>query len=91
MDLKQTTKKYPFFPEKTKTNVDKFKDYQNENQKKGCKPNEKLMIKLTDKEHYVMDGGMIDWYLDNGLKLEEITIKQKLEYSKRTVKTLYWV
>ena len=61
--------------------------------KKGCrsKPNEKLMIKLTDKEDYVMDGEMIDWYLDNGLKLEEITIKQKLEYSKRTVKTLYWV
>ena len=25
---------------------------------------------------------MLDWYLDNGLKLEDITIQQKLEYSK---------
>ena len=46
--------------------------------KKGYKPNEKLMLKLTDKENYVIDGEMLDWYLDHGLKLEDITIKQKL-------------
>ena len=40
------------------------------------------MIKLTDKEDYVIDGEMLDWYLDNGLKLDDITIKQKMECSK---------
>ena len=40
------------------------------------------MLKLTDKENYVIGGEMLDWYLDHGLKLEDITIKQKLEYNK---------
>ena len=80
--LKQKTKKYPFFPEKTKANIDQFTDYQSENKTKSYKPNGKWMIKLTDKEDYVIDGEMLDWYLDNGLKLDDITIKQKLEYSK---------
>ena len=40
------------------------------------------MIKLTDKEDYVIDGEMLNWYLSNGFRLENITIKQKLEYSK---------
>ena len=81
-ELKQKTKKYPFFPEKTKAIIDQFTDYQNENEKKEHKPNEKLMLKLTDKNEYVIDGEMLDWYLASGLKLEDITIKQKLEYSK---------
>ena len=41
--------KNPFFPEKTKANVDQFMDHQNSNKKKGYKPNEKLMLKLKDK------------------------------------------
>ena len=82
-ELKQETNKYPFFPEKTKACVDQFTDYENVNKKKGYKPNEKLMLKLTDKVDYVIDGEMLDWYLDHGLKLEYITIKQKLENSKR--------
>ena len=40
------------------------------------------MLKLTDKNDYVIDGEMLDWYLASALKLEDITIKQKLEYSK---------
>ena len=81
-DLKQKTNKDTFFPEKTKANVDQFRDYQNVNKKKGYKPNEKLMLNLTDKVDYVIDGEMLDWYLASGLKLEDITVKQKLEYSK---------
>ena len=81
-ELKQKTKKYPFFPENTKANIDQFTDYQNENKKKGYKPNEKLMLNLTDKNDYVTDGEMLDLYLASGLKLEDITIKQMLEYSK---------
>ena len=34
-DLKQKTKKYSFFPEKTKANNDQFTEYQSENKKKG--------------------------------------------------------
>ena len=81
-ELKQKTKKYSFFPEKTKTNIDQFTDYQNGNKKKEYKPNEKLMLKLTDKENHAIDGEMFDWYLSNGLRLVDITIKHKLEYSK---------
>ena len=40
------------------------------------------MLKLTDKVDYIIDGEMLDYYLSSGLKLQEITIKQKLEYSK---------
>ena len=53
-ELKQETEKYTFFPEKTKGDIDQFTDYQKENKKKGYKPNEKLMLKLTDKEEYVI-------------------------------------
>ena len=37
------------------------------------------MLKLTDKVDYLIDGEMLDWYLDHDLRLEDITIKQKLE------------
>ena len=57
--------------------------------KKGFKPNEKLMIKLTDKEDCVIDGEILYWYLDNGLKLDDIKIKQKMEYSKSEWLKLY--
>ena len=80
--MKQKTKAFPLFPEKTKEDIDQFTDYQNENKKIGRKPNEKLMIKLTDKEDYVIDGEMLEWYLDNGLILGGHTIRRKLEYSK---------
>ena len=40
------------------------------------------MLNLTDKEDYEKDGRMLDWYLSNGLRLDDITIKQKMEYSK---------
>ena len=81
-ELKQNTKKYQFFPEKTKGNIDQFTEYQNENKKKVCKPIEKLMIKLTDKEDYVIDGEILDWHLDNGLRFEDVITKQKLNHRK---------
>ena len=34
-DLKLKTKKYPFFPEKTRANIGQFTDHQNVNKKKG--------------------------------------------------------
>ena len=40
------------------------------------------MLKLTDKKDYVIDGEMLDWCLGSGLKLEDFTVKQKLEHSR---------
>ena len=40
------------------------------------------MLKKTYKENIVIVGEMLDWYLSNGLRLEDISIKEKLEYSK---------
>ena len=47
-ELKQKTKKHPFFPEKTKANVDQFSDYQKENKKKEYKSNVDLMLNQVD-------------------------------------------
>ena len=65
-DELKKTKKYPFFPEKKKSNVEQFTAYQNEHKKKYYKPNEKLMLKLTDKGGYGTDGEMLDCCLDLG-------------------------
>ena len=46
-NTEQKTKKSPFFLEKAKAIGENFTIYQNEN--KNYKPNEKLMLKLTDK------------------------------------------
>ena len=40
------------------------------------------MLKFTDKEDYVIDGEMLYWFLDHGLKLETITIQHKLQKEK---------
>ena len=40
------------------------------------------MLKFTDKTEYVIDGEMLDWYLDHELELEDISVKQKLRWSK---------
>ena len=81
-EFQQKTKKYPFFPEKTKAKIDQFTYYQSENEKQRYKPNQNLMLQLTDKADYVIDGEMLVWYLIKVLRLEDVTIKQKLEYSK---------
>ena len=73
-DLEQKTKKCPFFPEKT--NIEQFTDWQNDTEKKNDKPNEKCMLKLTDKDDYVIDDELLDWFLDQGLWLKTITIKK---------------
>ena len=80
-ELKQKTKTYPFFPEKTKANVDQFQTIKMKNRENYI-PNKNMMLKFTDKADYVTDGEMSNWYLNLGLKLEDITIKQKLEYIK---------
>ena len=48
------------------------------------------MLSLTDKVDYVIDREMLDWYLDHRLRLEDIKIKQKLEYSKKELLKPYF-
>ena len=78
--------KYPFFPETTKANIYQFTDYQKE--KKGHKINEKLMLKFTGKEDYVIYGEMLDCYLDHDKKVENIKIKNKLKFEKSKFKLM---
>ena len=33
-----------------------------------------LMLRHTDFKGYVLDGEILDWYLDYGLKFEDVTI-----------------
>ena len=40
------------------------------------------MLKVTNKDNSVIYGEMIDWYLDHGLKLGDVTIKFELRYEK---------
>ena len=43
-DLEQKTKKYPFFPETTKANIDQFTVYQKEYNTKRCKSKGKVEV-----------------------------------------------
>ena len=79
-ELKEKTNKYPFFPERQKLTVISSQTIKMKIKRRNI--NEKLMLKLTDKNGYVIDGEMLDWYLASGLKLEDIKVKKKLEYSK---------
>ena len=47
------------------------------------------MLKVTDKYDQVIDGKMMNCYLKNGLKLEDVTIKPKLVYIKSEWLSLY--
>ena len=73
---------YPFFPEKTKSDTRQFTDLQNENMKTNYKPNEMLMLRHTNFEAHVLDGEILDWYLDHGLKFEDVTIKNKFSIKR---------
>ena len=42
-----------------------------------------MLLKLSDNADYVVYEEIFDWYLSKGLRLEDVTIKQKLEYSKK--------
>ena len=51
-------------------------------QRRSIKPNEKLKLKHMLLKDYVIDGEVLDWYLNHGLKLGDIKIKNKLQYVK---------
>ena len=72
--MKKKHKEISILSGKAKANIDQFTNYQNEKMK-GYKPNEKLMLNLTDNQDYVIDGEIKDWYLIKGLSLEDVTIK----------------
>ena len=41
-----------------------------------------MMFMLTNKEKYEIDGEMLDWYLDHGIRLEDVKIKNEMQYKK---------
>ena len=76
-DLKQKTEVLPYFPENSKPYTKEFTDYQDVNKPNKYKPLEKLMLTFHDKNNYVIEGRLLDWYLNNGVKLEDTTILKK--------------
>ena len=79
-EIKENTKYYPFCPENIKPDVSKFSDYQKEHLPKHYRPSEKLILTQTDKKNYIVEGRMLDWLLDHGMKLERV--HKKLIYKK---------
>ena len=73
------SKYFPCCPEKTKPG--KLSKYQIENKDKHYKPTGKLILNQNDKKNYVIEGKMLDWYLDHGMILKK---RQRLlqEYIK---------
>ena len=65
-----------------KTKQRKLSKYQIENKDKHYKPTEKLILNQNDKKNYVIEGRMLDWYLDHGMILEKIHKKLKYKKSK---------
>ena len=41
-----------------------------------------LMLRHTDFKGYVLDGEILDWYLDHGLKFEDVTVKNKFSVKR---------
>ena len=81
-DLKQKTEVFPYFPENSIPYTEEFTDNQEVNKRNKYKPLEKLLLTLHNKNNYVIKGRMLDWYLNNGVKLEDITIVNKIKYEK---------
>ena len=71
-NLQDKIKYFPFCPEKIKVNRNMLSTYQ-----LSLKDNniftEKLILNPHDKKKYIIEGSMLDWYLDHGMKLKNIT------------------
>jgi len=79
-ELKDKTKYFPFCPEKIKPYINEFTEYQNSTIPEHYKPTKKLILTQHNKTNYIVEGRMLDWYLNHGMKL--IKIHKKLEYKK---------
>ena len=76
--LKQKTRFYPFCPEKKEIPYEWLSDWQKEHYQK--QKGKKLILTQCDKKNYIIEGRMLDWYLDNGMILTKI--HKKLVYQK---------
>ena len=86
-DIHELTQYYPFCPEKVKPDPQQFSPLQKELYGDKYKSTEKLILKQTDKEAYIIEGRMLDWYLTHGMKLKPSAeyptgIRKKLVYLK---------
>ena len=77
-EIKDTTKYYPFCPENKIPNIEDFTNYQKFIMPNKYRPSKKLMLTQSNKEKYVIEGRMLDWYLDHGMILSRI--HRKLVY-----------
>ena len=63
-----------------KADTSQFSDRQNE--KKNYEHTGKVRLQHMYLKDNVIDGEMLDWNSDHGIKLEDITIKNKLQYER---------
>ena len=81
-EIKDTTKYYPFCPENKTPKIEDFTEYQKSIMPKNYRPSKKLMLTQSNKEKYVVEGRMLDWYLDHGMILTKVHRKLTYEKSK---------
>ena len=75
--IKDRTKYYPLCPEKDKVDKNIFSLWQTEHTPLKHKPVEKLLMTQNDKLNYILDGQMLDFYIDQGMQI--IKVHKKLE------------
>ena len=69
-DLRMKTKYFSFCPENIKP--EKLSKYQETYKEKNYTPTKILMLNQNDKEKYIIEGKMLDWYLDHGIILTKV-------------------
>jgi hypothetical protein len=79
-EIKEMTRYYPFCPEKLEVPDEWLSKWQREHKPPKYKSGEKLVCTQFDKYNYIIDGRMLDWYLDHGMILTKI--HKKLVYKK---------
>ncbi len=80
-ELHDKTKYYPLCPEKRKVDDSFLSNYQI-NHKTSNVFSEKLMLTRFDKYEYIVEGSMLDFYLDQGMILKTIHKKIYLKKSR---------
>ena len=81
-ELHDKTKYFPFCPEKIQVPDEWLSPWQKDKKPKKYSTTPKLIQTQYDKINYVIEGRMLDWYLEHGMEI--IKIHKKLIYKKST-------
>ena len=71
-EMKEKTENFPFCPYQTKADTELFTTYMNSVKQPNCKPTEKLICDLTNKQKYMIHYRMFKFFTKMGLKVTKI-------------------